>query len=154
MLQSRHVSVSCEGEQVVFRNGNVAFTLDFQVALELALAMKVEARYAKMAAGVEGFAWRVFGVLTDLNAPAPKRRRFAPALPERLKARQIAVHQVGQLVNVKIGSIEMGFPFREAGKVAQWIRVRGKEARNNARELAHWSKLVPANSILLPERRV
>lgn len=115
--------------------------------------MKVEARFARIAAGA-GTSWNVFGVLTDLNAPAPKRRRFVAELPERLKARQISVNQVGQLVEVRIGSAVMGFPFREAAKVAQWIRVRGKEARNNAREKAHWSKLVPANSILLPERRV
>lgn len=141
MLTPQKVQVSDVGEQVVIEFGDFRRTLDFVTALELAALIKREARYAKASAGDTG--WRRTSVAILHDAAAEKARApRARALPERLKAKQLDVRAVGEMVMLRVGFIEIGLPYVMAPQVAQWIRVHAKAARNTAGEKAHWSKLV------------
>jgi hypothetical protein len=144
LLQKRAVSVENEGELVILMISGMTWSLDFVVALELAAMMKREARYAKASAGDEGVRRHVAGVLHDAAAERKHSGR-AKRLPERLKARNISVNAEGSIVKVRLGTSVLGIPYVAAPQIAQWLRIRGKIARNSAGEKAHWSKLVQPN---------
>lgn len=147
LLQKTHVAVAQHGELVTLQIGASRWSLEFQPALELAAAMRIEAKHAKRAAGDDSFKNTVFGVLTDAAAAAPVVSRFRRGLPERLAARQLAVRQVGSTVEVSFGSDRATFGYRDAVQVAQWLRVRAKQARNAAGERAHWTQLADGTSL-------
>jgi hypothetical protein len=48
----------------------------------------------------------------------------------------------GSVVSVRLGDRCLGLPYVAAPQIAQWLRIRGKLARNAAGEKAHWSDLV------------
>lgn len=146
LLRRYYAEVSCRGELVLLQLGNLTFSIEFPVALQIAAAMRHEARMAKLFAGVKERGFYCVGVISDLNAPKPKRKRFMENLPELLRARNVTVRQEGQLVLLKFGRAEARIPFETARMIAQWLRVRGKEAKRNAGEKAHWSRIdaVPA----------
>lgn len=146
LLQRTVCAVVCRGELVAAQFGNITFTLEFQTALELACALKLAARQAKIIAGDRGKWYRTLGTLTDLNAVKVKPSRFGRSLPERLALKDLAVRHEGQIVYLRIGRTELGIPYQAAATIAQWFRLRAKEARNAAGEGAHWSKLVNADS--------
>lgn len=145
MLTRELVKVSDVGELVVIQFGGFKRSLEFVTALELAAMIKREARYAKASAGDDS--WRRSSVAVLHDAAAEKRPR-AKRLPERLAAKQIEVRARGQIVNVRIGGTAIGLPYSQAPKIAQWIRVHGKLARNAAGERAHWSRLVNAEVLV------
>lgn len=141
LLQSTPIEVAVSGELVLLTLGNLHFKLEFQLALQLAAAIRFNAGIAKVQAGHEGFSRRrVFGVLNDLSASQPRRKRFAEKLPELLPPRGLDVSTDGALVVLKLGKVTAKLPYAVAFTVAQWLRVRGKEARNNAGETQHWSE--------------
>lgn len=141
LLQKRAVSVENQGELVILKISQVTWTLEFVVALELAAMIKREARYAKACAGDEGVRRHVSGVLHDAAAEQ-KRPARATRLPASLKARDIEVKAEGQVVKVRLGDRSLGLPYVAAPQIAQWLRIRGKMARNAAGEKQHWSKIV------------
>lgn len=141
LLKRQHVEVACQGELVLLRMGNVSFSLEFPLALQVSAAMRHEAKMAKLYARVRERGFYCVGILHDANADKPKRKRFMQKLPELLRARDLDVRQEGQLVVLKIGHAEAKFPFPTARMVAQWLRVRGKEAKRNANEPRHWSEI-------------
>lgn len=141
LLQKTSVAVAQSGELVLLEIGARRWSLEFQPALELAAAMRIEAKHAKRAAGDDSFKNTVFGVLTDAAAPVPALSRFRRGLPERLAARALGVRAVGSNVEVSFGRDCATFGYRDAVKVAQWLRVRAKQARNAAGERLHWAQL-------------
>jgi len=144
LLQPTACAVTCHGELVGLSFGNVSATLEFQVALQIAAAMRHEARFAKATAGFAQ--WRTIrsvGVLHDASAKKPKRKRFMEKLPGMLHVRDISVCAIGQVVSLRLGRSTIGIPWETALQVSQWIRVRGKEAKRNASEQAHWSTFTP-----------
>jgi hypothetical protein len=133
------------GELVVVQIADFPFTLEFDGALILSAAIRVNARLAKLNAGMRGHGFHCAGVLHNAAASAKRRERFAAKLPELLRQRNLAVATEGQLVTVTIGRTTVKIPFDNARSFAQWLRVRGKEAKHNAGEHAHWSTFVKGN---------
>jgi hypothetical protein len=147
LLQKMHLAVAARGELVLLQVGSEAFSLEFQPALELSCAMRMEAAIAKRIAGDDTSRKNVFGVLSDANQERTVVSRFRRALPERLAARDMKVRHVGVTVQVYFGRRVMTLGYKDAMQVAQWLRVRAKEARNAARERAHWSELADGLSM-------
>lgn len=59
-----------------------------------------------------------------------------------LSPHKIEVLAEGELVVVKIGGTTLKIQYEDALKISQWIRVRAKEAKNNAGDKSrHWSGL-------------
>ena len=50
----------------------------------------------------------------------------------------VAVEHEGDLVKLKFGNVEIKMSYVDALQLAQWIRVRGKEAKNTAGDKRHW----------------
>ncbi|HRC61697.1 MAG TPA: hypothetical protein PLX85_00565 [Dehalococcoidia bacterium] len=143
ILQQRHVEVAAQGEIVTMAIGNVRWSLEFDLALLIASGLRHFGRIAKLCAGDQHNFFAMSGVLVDLNAPKPRRKRWGEALPERLRKHDVTVNHRGQLVTLRIGRHTVSFPYAEAQKVAKWLRLRGKQARNAANERAHWSRIAP-----------
>ena len=62
--------------------------------------------------------------------------------PSLAKPTEIAVESEGEDVLLKIGNSVMRMHYEDAFKIAQWIRVRGKEAKRRAGDNSrHWSGL-------------
>lgn len=148
LLQSSHLAVSTAGELVLLSVRDLSVSLEFQPALELACAMRMEAAVAKRIAGDDTSRKTMFGVLSNGTPERAPQSRFRRALPERLAARDLKVRHVGQTVEVHFGRQVLTLGYKDAIRVAQWIRVRAKEARNAARERAHWSELADGRSML------
>lgn len=141
LLTKHPIAVSCVGTLVVLAIGNVRRSLEFPLALQLAAAMKHEARMAKLSSGRNERGLHVFGVLHNAQAERPQRKRFMDRVPELLKPHGLAVYAEGQIVRLKIDKATAGLPYPVARTVAQWLRIRGKEAKRNAGERRHWSEI-------------
>jgi hypothetical protein len=146
MLQRQAVAVMNVGELVVLTIGDFKRSLEFATALELAALMRREARYAKASAGDSAWRHNCAAVLSDLAAESRLQAKRA-RLPERLNREQISVKAEGQIVRVTFGRTTAGIPYIVAAQIAQWLRLRGKIARNAANESAHWTKLVRPDSL-------
>ena len=55
-----------------------------------------------------------------------------------LQRRRMAVEHEGDLVKLKFGNVEIKMSYIDALQLAQWIRVRGKEAKNTAGDKRQW----------------
>lgn len=152
LLREQRVELACKGELVVLKMGNVELSIEFPLALQIATVMKHEARMAKLYAGIQWRTTTALGTLHDAAAEKPKRKRFMEVLPERLNAKDVDIRAQGQMVMVRFGHIKAGLPFAAAETISQWIRLRGKEAKRNAGELAHWSSIARATAVSHGER--
>lgn len=137
MLQQKLVDVSCRGELVILAIGNIVHSVEFDMALRMSAAMLASARIAKAAAGDLARKRRCGGTLTDASAEKSPPPRFGQELPARLKG--FDVYPSGTIVNLQLGSNVFGIPYDAALTISQWLRLRGKEARNTAGERGHWS---------------
>lgn len=144
--QETGVDVRAQGELVVLAFGNVRYSIEFVLALRIAAALKFNARLAKLCSGDDSRRFSCAGVLTDANAERLRRKRFGQRLPELLRAHDVDVSHEGQLVTLRFGRATRKMAHRDASTLSQWLRVRGKEAKANAGERAHWSDLVPRDS--------
>ena len=147
LLQKAHVAVSTRVELVVLAIGNVTWSLEFDLALQISAALKHHARVAKACAGDDSRIFAVAGILHDASAPKTRRQRWAEALPERLRGRDVAVNNRGQLVTLRIGPTTATIPYKDAQRIAKWLRMRGKQAKNRTGERAHWSQIVEAGAL-------
>ncbi len=143
ILQKRHVEVATRGGLVTFAIGNVRWSLEFDLALLIASGLRFHGRLAKLCAGDQRNFFAMAGVLVDLEGPKAKRKRWGATLPERLRKHDVSVDHQGGQVRLRIGRHTATFPYAEAQKVAKWLRLRGKEAKNLANERAHWSEIAP-----------
>lgn len=151
MLQQRQVQVAARGEVVTFAIGNVAWSLPFDLALRIAALMKYHARISKAIANCGRTSFSVAGVLTDLNAERPKRKRFDEELPAFLRERDIEVSHAGQMVSLRIGRHVASMAWTDANRIAKWLRLRGKQARNIANERAHWAQIARVSLEGIPQ---
>lgn len=141
VVTQQPVEVSASGELVILCIGNMSFSIEFPLALQLAVAIRYHARLAKLNSGRDERGFHVVGVLHDASAQQPKRKRFIERLPELLRPRGLNVDTDGQLVVVTFGRTTLKLPYPAARTLAQWMRVRGKEAKLNAGEHRHWSEI-------------
>ena len=124
--------------------GSDRHSLEFDLALKVSAAMRQHARIAKLCSGNHERGIRMLGVLHDAAAEKPRRKRFIERMPELLKPHGVDVSTEGQLVVLKVKRTTAKLPYPEALTLAQWIRVRGKEAKRNAGEPRHWSEIARA----------
>lgn len=138
MFAATQVEVSRVGELVILQVGNVIRSMEFERAIKLAAQMQAAGKLAKRVAGDDSHRYRMAGTMTDAAAPPAKQGRFQQ-LPERV--RDVGAHPVGTLVQVRMGSERFDMDYNAAFQIAQWLRVHGKMARNEAGETAHWTKI-------------
>lgn len=136
------VVVSAKSDLVLLQLGSEKFSLEFQLALRIAAGLRYFARVAMLNSGRDMRGIHLLGTLHDAAAPKPKRKRFIDRLPELLRPHQVSVDVEGSLVVLKIRYAAAKMPYESARALSQWIRVRGKEAKRNAGEATHWSRLV------------
>jgi len=147
LLRPGVIAVEARGELVLLRIGDFRASLEFSTALELSVALKAEARAAKRSAGDDSHRYSTMGALHDAAAEKARPSRFAAKLPERLAAKALRVTQEGALVALTINRTTARMPYQAALQLSQWLRVRGKEARNAAGESAHWSQIVTGEAV-------
>ena len=143
MLTQQTIHVASVGESVALQIGNWRRAMKYDVALLLSWWMQKHAREARKWAG-DGPQLRVCGVLHDAERPNadqpfnPLRVRLV--VPDLLKTGQISVRRDGELVAVAFGADEVRLPYKAALKIAQWLRMRAKESKRRAGDVArHWS---------------
>jgi hypothetical protein len=136
------VDVSQDGELVKLKIGELTYSLEFDLALRISALLLVEGRAARrIALGVNAFPrFRSEGVLTDLNASKKRRKRWE-TLATNLKNKDVSVVGQGATVSLRFGKQVMDLPWNGALAIAQWLRIHGKGARNQAGEKAHWSEI-------------
>lgn len=140
---ARHftVEVSTAGELVVFEIGDQAFTLEFETALRVAGQMLLTSQAARRAAGVHGTNLRVGGLLSDDAEPSTYKQGRFEKLPPLVAKNQASCIPFGRGVRLKLGSSSMDMGWEAGLTISQWLRIRGKQARNNSGEKANWSKI-------------
>ena len=55
-----------------------------------------------------------------------------------LQRQRVAVEHEGDTVKMKFGNVEIKMNYVDALQLAQWIRVKGKQAKNTAGDRRHW----------------
>ena len=55
-----------------------------------------------------------------------------------LKRERVAVAHEGDTVKLTFGNVEIKMNYVDALQLAQWIRVRGRQAKNTAGDKRHW----------------
>lgn len=145
MLTQQHVSVASIGETVTLEIGNWRRTMGYEVALLLSWWMQKHAREARRWAG-NGFSLRLCGVLQDAQNPDagqpfnPLKVRAVHA--DLIRKNQISVRREGDLVAVAFGADEMKMPYKAATVISQWVRLRAKESKRRAGDVARpWSAI-------------
>jgi hypothetical protein len=146
LLTAHRIAVHTRGEIVVLELGNHHVSMEFVLALQLAAVLRHEARVIAKTLGLR-FRATAVGTLHDTSAPKPKRKRFIEKLPEMLCKRGLSVYGASTLVVLKANGLAAGLPFEVANTLAQWLRVHGKEAKRNAGEFAHWSRIAKPEAI-------
>ena len=152
LLQPQAFELSCRGTLVLLTMGDQHFSLAFDLALKLSAAIRQHAHIAKLCSGNHERGIRMFGVLHDATAFKPRRRRFLERMPELLRPHGLDVGTEGQLVVLKVRRTTAKLPYPQALTLAQWIRVRGKEAKRNAGEHGHWSEIADMRAVVSGSR--
>ena len=148
MLQRQHGAVFAVGSLVLLRVAGAGFALEFPDALALSVKVRHSARLAKLSTGNKDRGYYCAGVLSAVG-DSVKPSRSSLRVPELLAARSIHVGELGHLVTITIKGTTMEMDYPSARSLAQWLRVRGREAMRNAGETGHWSQFaqptVPVN---------
>lgn len=143
IAQQMGVEVSTAGELVVLKIGNLGFSLHFATALKLSLELLESGRTVRRLFG-QKTNYRVAGALTDAAAEKVKPSRFAAKPPPELK--DVGAEACGRLVRLRLGAINADMPFEAALAMSQWLRIRGKEARNSINEKENWHRIAAADA--------
>lgn len=120
--------------------GNVVTSMHFADALRLSLDLLRTGRHARKTAGVRWSNIRIGGSLTNLEEKVVPSR-FAKKPPAPTPGNQLRAKWVGHSVDLTIGGSTARLSWDAALSISQWLRVRGKEARNDAGEHAHWLEI-------------
>lgn len=143
------LQVASIGEDVSIAMGNCAWLMGYEAALAISAQMRRRANDARCAAGDTSHVWGVAGTMHDAERGPDADQPFTPGrvypvARERLKVNQVGARCDGTLVAVKFGSTEATMPYAAAMRISQWIRLRAKESKRRAGDVArHWSQ-VPA----------
>jgi hypothetical protein len=145
LLQRMHVAITCEGEHVQLVIGSSRWALHYETALALSGLLRLEGQAAKRAAGDFGRRWSAMGTLHDANrgpdAGQPHTPgKVYPVNRDVLPRSSVAARRQGTTVVLKLGSAEAAMPYQAALTIAQWLRLRAKEGKRRAGDMArHWS---------------
>jgi hypothetical protein len=149
LLTKQGVEVSSKGENVILRIGNVDLPMHYEHALDVSRWIREEGQVAKSLTGRRR-TMRSLGILEDAAAKPSALPPPAPGVAIHVKPklqdyRREDVRLEGRLVAIKIGRHTMRIHFESALKIAQWLRLRAKEARNRAGDTRHWSAIGAAD---------
>jgi hypothetical protein len=153
MFQRIDVAVHSVGEHVVLAMGSSRWTLHYESALKLSWWMRSCARVAKRRAGDMSRVWRLLGTLHDAEKGPDVGQPYTPngVYPvnrDVLPLARIGVKQEGTLVLVRLGNEEAKIPHHAAQAIAQWLRLRAKEAKRRACDTQrHWSLIANEESL-------
>lgn len=142
-MLKQSIEVSSKGELVDLCVGNVHLPMHYEHAFDMSRWIREEAALCKRATGKRRTT-RSLGTLHDArkSPPLPYDRGVAIHVKEKKQAwRREDVTAQGHLVLIKIGATTISLHFESALKIAQWIRLRAKEAKNRAGDTRHWSKI-------------
>lgn len=143
-LLKRSLEVTSKGENVILTIGNVDLPMHYEHAFDLSAWIREEAAFIKSGTGL-GRVTRSLGMLHDDSAkakPLPHQPGTAIHVKPKLREyRRSDVSSQGRMVLVLIGTNTVSLHFQDALKIAQWLRVRAKEARNTAGDTRHWSEI-------------
>jgi hypothetical protein len=144
LMTKQSLEVSAKGELVVLRIGNADLPMHYEQALDISRWVRQEGQAIKRGTG-RAVSSRSLGVLADADAkakPMPYTAGTAIHSKPKLQSwRRENVWAQGRIVNITIGGSTLNLHFESALKVAQWLRVRAKEARNTAGDTRHWSEI-------------
>lgn len=143
LAQATAVSVDAAGEFVVVMLGPLKIAVRFEDALSWSAEILACARVAGIPKGRQGA--RVAGVLTDAAAeksPPPVK------LPPIIARAKLGADCVGSLISMRIGDVTATLNAEAAAQIAQWLRIRGKQARNYAGEHANWADIGDAKRVM------
>lgn len=145
MLTKQYVAVKSIGESVSLEIGNWRRVMHYEVALLVSWWMQKHARDARRWAG-NGFSVRLCGVMHDAENPDagqpdnPMRVRAVHA--DIIRKHEISVLRDADMVAVVFGGDEMKMPYKAATVIAQWLRLRAKESKRRAGDVARpWSAI-------------
>lgn len=142
---SKYVKVAAKGEHVLLSVGNALLEMHYEDALILSANMRLAAISARVAYGL-GKIRMSMGVLHD----SAEKKKPLPVTPgpaihsknKLLTSSGMNVFTEGIEVKLTVGPHTVGFHFLDSLAIAQFIRIRAKEAMRNAGDDRHWSKVI------------
>lgn len=141
------VIITSAGEHVIFRMGSTGWTLHYETALQLSSWMRSAAKHAKRFAGDLNRITRAIGTLHDAEKGPDLGQPFTPGglYPvnrDVVPLQMIGVKSQGVLVVIKLKNDTAEIPYKAAFAIAQWLRLRSKEAKRRAQDTKrHWSEI-------------
>lgn len=140
------LKIEADGEHVVMTIADERIRMTVEGTLLLSRRMREEAAFAKSRGKQRAKMLRSAGVLRDASAPAPKPLPYlGQAIHCKEPVREWRTDDVtteGRRVLVCVTRDEWkGFHYENAFTVAQWLRVRAKEAAQTRGDMRHWSEI-------------
>lgn len=137
MLQQMAVQVDSIGEDVVLSIGNCNWRMGFETALILSAEMRHAAKAAKRAAEDTSIMIGLSGVLHDASQRRfPVANRVPNVAKEVLGPDKIGARNEGTLVVLRFDRTEAKLPYQACFKISQWVRIRAKESKVRAGDVA------------------
>jgi len=142
LLTKQSIEVTSNGEAVILRIGNVDLPMHFEHAFDISRWIREEGTACKRGTG-RARTTRSLGIASNAEekqTPLPYTPGVAihtPVIKRHWHRRD--VYAVGRIVHFTIGNSTATLHFESALKIAQWIRVRAKEAQRTAGDVRHWS---------------
>lgn len=148
LLTKQGIAVSSKGENVLLQIGDTVITVPYEHAFALSKWMRDEAQTIKQGT-TRAKTMRTLGIMHDASAkaqPLPHQAGTAIHVKPKLQRYQRSdVQRQGRMVLIKIGPHTISLHFESVLKIAQWIRVRAKEARNTAGDTRFWADITELN---------
>ena len=154
LLQKTHMAVDAHGELVTMAVLGLMFSFEFDLALKMAVALRIEARHAKRSVNDKSWTMRMFGRLHNATPERVAPARWKAKIPSALKAHDVDIHQTGSTVAWRIGPHTLTLPYEDCFTVAQWLTVAGRAARDAAGEKGDWLKIANVGAAEARERNL
>ena len=151
LLTQHHVAVASIGEHVEITIGNWVRSMHYETALLFCSWMVTRATEAKSWAGDVSGGFSMMATLHDGTKGPDADQPFTPLGVRRvardvIRKEALAVEQERDMVVARFGRSTVTIPYKEAFTIAQWIRLRAKESKRRAGDLARpWGDIVAAS---------
>lgn len=140
LFQKQNVSVISRGEYVVLQIGNTPIEFHYEHALDLSKWVREESRSIAKHYG-DSKSLRSLGTLNPEPSPPVPANAGIHIKPKLLRWHRQDVTSKGRILTIKIGAHGFDIHYKVGLIIAQWLRVRAKEARNLAGDTRHWSEI-------------
>jgi hypothetical protein len=154
IMRKTHARVDVDGELVTLELMGLMFSFEFDLALKMAVALRIEARYAKRSVHDASYTIRLHGRLHNATPERVAPARWRAKIPAALKNRDIDIQQTGSTVAWRIGPHTLTIPYEDCFTLAQWLTVAGRAARDAAGEKEDWLKIANVGAAEARERNL